>query len=77
MSATGVTPEMIYLATDRATVLARLRSRAGSHPDGYVIPEELGAHHFDHFEPPTADEGPHMKITRLTDTLRGHAHGPS
>ena len=55
---TGVVPETIYLATDRDTVLDRMRARRGSHPDDYVLPAELAAHHFDHFEPPTPDEGP-------------------
>lgn len=55
---TGIVPETVYLATDRATVLERVRGRRGSHPDDYVLSEELAAQHFDHFEPPTADEGP-------------------
>ena len=55
---TGAVPETIYLATDRDTVLDRMRTRKGSHPDDYVLPEGLAAQHFDHFEPPTADEGP-------------------
>src|SRR3954451_11150117 len=54
----GVVPETVYLATDRRTVLGRLRARRGAHPDDYVIGEELAASHFDHFEPPTAEEGP-------------------
>ena len=55
---TGVVPETVYLATDRATVLERVRGRRGSHPDDYVLSEELAVQHFDHFEPPTPDEGP-------------------
>ena len=55
---TGVVPETIYLATDRATVLDRIRTRRGSHPDDYVLTEELAAEYFDHFEPPTPEEGP-------------------
>jgi predicted kinase len=55
---TGVIPETIYLATDRETVLNRMRTRCGSHPDDYVLTEELVARYFDHFEPPTPDEGP-------------------
>ncbi|GAA2144151.1 hypothetical protein GCM10009844_17380 [Nocardioides koreensis] len=58
LAPTGVLPETIYLATDRETVLDRMRTRRGRHSDDYVLPEELAAHHFDHFEPPTADEGP-------------------
>ena len=54
----GVVPETVYLATDRDTVLERVRSWRGAHPDDYVLTEELAAEHFDHFEPPTADEGP-------------------
>ena len=54
----GVVPETVYLATDRATVLGRMRTRRGRHPDDYVLPDALAAQHFDHFEPPTQDEGP-------------------
>lgn len=55
---TGVVPETIYLATDRETVLGRMRSRRGNHSDDYVLTEQLVAQYFDHFEPPTPDEGP-------------------
>jgi predicted kinase len=55
---TGVVPETVYLATDRATVLDRVRGRRTSHPDDYMLDEDLAAYYFDHFEPPTPDEGP-------------------
>jgi predicted kinase len=55
---TGVVPETVYLATDRETVIARVVARQGSHSDDFVIGEELAARYFDHFEPPTPDEGP-------------------
>ncbi|HLN79008.1 MAG TPA: ATP-binding protein [Nocardioidaceae bacterium] len=55
---TGVVPETIYLATDRATVLRRVRDRQGDHSDDYAIGEDLAAQYFDHFEAPTPDEGP-------------------
>ena len=54
----GVVPETIYLATDRATVLRRMRARRGSHADDFVVDEDLVTQYFDHFEPPTPDEGP-------------------
>ncbi len=54
----GVVPETIYLATDRETVLARVRTRLGSDADDFVLPETLAAEHYDHFEVPTPDEGP-------------------
>ena len=55
---TGVVPETIYLATDRETVLARMRNRRGTHSDDFVLADDLVAQYFDHFEPPTPDEGP-------------------
>ena len=60
---TGVVPETIYLATDRDTVLGRMRTRRGSHPDDFVLNDELVVQHFDHFEPPTPDEGP-LRVIR-------------
>jgi predicted kinase len=55
---TGVVTETFYLAIDRATVLNRVRARRGSHADDFVLTEDLAAHYFDHFEPPTTNEGP-------------------
>lgn len=54
----GVVPETIYLATDRETVLGRIRARGGSHADDFVITEALAEQYFDRFEPPDNDEGP-------------------
>jgi len=54
----GVVPETVYLATDRDTVLARVRERRGSNEDDFVVDEETAAAYVDHFEPPTPDEGP-------------------
>jgi predicted kinase len=55
---TGVVPETVYLATDRETVLQRLRARRGRHSDDFVLTEDLAARYFDHFEVPSAHEGP-------------------
>ena len=54
----GVVPETIYLATSRAVALERMATRAHGHSDDFALPEGLAATYFDHFEPPTADEGP-------------------
>lgn len=54
----GVVPETVYLATDRATVLRRIGARATQDGDDFKITPELAAFYFDHFEPPTAAEGP-------------------
>lgn len=54
----GVVPETVYLATDRATALARLRARRGTGGDDLALDEDVAARHFDTFEVPTPDEGP-------------------
>jgi predicted kinase len=54
----GVVPETVYLATDRATVLQRIADRAARDGDDFKISTELAAFYFDHFEVPTAAEGP-------------------
>ena len=54
----GVVPETVYLAADRATVLRRVRVRAARDGDDFKLAAELAARYFDHFEPPTAAEGP-------------------
>jgi predicted kinase len=54
----GVVPETVYLATDRAEVLRRIGARAARDGDDFAIGTELAASYFDHFEVPTAAEGP-------------------
>lgn len=54
----GVVPETVYLATDRATVLARVSARVARDGDDFRLSPELAASYFDHFEVPTAAEGP-------------------
>ncbi|MCO5952220.1 AAA family ATPase [Microbacterium yannicii] len=54
----GVVPETIYLATPRAVALERMDARSHEHADDYALPNDVAAEYFDHFQPPTADEGP-------------------
>lgn len=54
----GVIPETLYLATDRATCLARVRARALGHADDFTLDPDVAAEYFDHFEVPSAEEGP-------------------
>jgi predicted kinase len=54
----GVVPETVYLATDRATALRRIGARAARDGDDFKVSTELAASYFDHFEVPTAAEGP-------------------
>jgi hypothetical protein len=48
----------VYLAADRATVLRRIAARAAGDGDDFKISIELAAFYFDHFEVPSAAEGP-------------------
>lgn len=54
----GILPETVFFATDRETVLARMRARRGEHADSVVLTPEAAARHFDDFERPTPEEGP-------------------
>ena len=66
-------PETVYLATDRATELDRLRARAARHGDDFRLSEELVADYFDHFEIPTAEEGPLTVISTPPQRITGDA----
>jgi predicted kinase len=59
----GVVPETVYLATDRATVLRRVSDRAARDGDDFRLSTDLAASYFDHFEVPTAAEGPLTVVT--------------
>ena len=61
----GIVPETVYLATDRATVLERIGARAARDGDDFAISTELAAFYFDHFEVPTAAEGPLTVISQV------------
>lgn len=58
LAPTGVVPHTIYLATDKATIMARLRDRRGTHAHDFVLDEALAERYVDHFEVPTPEEGP-------------------
>jgi len=60
----GVVPETVYLATGRAMVLQRVAARTAGDGDDFAISPELAAFYFDHFEPPTEEEGPLTVIGR-------------
>lgn len=54
----GITAETIYMETEKETCLRRLRARAQAHEDDFILSPGIAAQYFDHFEPPTDDEGP-------------------
>ncbi|MDR2998691.1 MAG: ATP-binding protein [Microbacterium sp.] len=58
VAAHGLTPETVYLDTDRETCLKRVAARSGVDKDDFVLDGVTAEAHFDGFEPPTAEEGP-------------------
>ncbi|SJM48911.1 putative ATP/GTP-binding protein [Actinomycetales bacterium JB111] len=63
LAPSGVLPETIYLATDRATCLARVAARARAHADDFALDPDVAESYVDHFEPPTPDEGPLLVVS--------------
>lgn len=58
LASTGVVPETTYLATDRESVLDRIRERSGGHADDFPVDLETAAAYVDRFEVPRPEEGP-------------------
>ena len=63
LAPTGVVPETVYLATPRHVALGRVAARDGATADDVQLDEATAALYFDHFEPPTPDEGPLTIVT--------------
>ena len=53
----GITPEIVQVVVSRATALARIEARTEQHGDDFRLPRALAEIYYDHFEPPTDDEG--------------------
>lgn len=58
LASIGVVPETMLVADDPGTALTRVQRRSAARPDGFPLPVEVARQYVDHFEPPTADEGP-------------------
>jgi len=54
----GITPEIVQVLASRETALARVDARAEQHGDDFRLPRALAELYYDHFQPPTDDEGP-------------------
>lgn len=58
LASSGIVPEIVQAVASRETALARVQARSIGHSDDFRLSPELAATYYDHFEPPTADEGP-------------------
>ena len=70
LAASGVVPETVYLATPREVVLDRVARRDGATANEVQLDPETAALYFDHFEPPTPDEGPLTVVVTPAAALR-------
>ncbi|MBM6614883.1 ATP-binding protein [Desemzia sp. RIT804] len=52
-----IKPEIILIDTPKEIVLQRIRDRKGKHPNDIVLDEQTAVRYFEHFQPPTSDEG--------------------
>lgn len=53
----GISPQIYYVQTPKAIILERIRKRNGSHPGDIILSPETASMYYNHFEPPTPDEG--------------------
>lgn len=53
----GIEPQIYYVKTPKEMAMQRLANRKGSHPHDIVLSKETASLYYDHFQPPTADEG--------------------
>ena len=66
----GVTPTTYYMATPREIALRRVASREHPGPDSIILTSATAQTYFDHFEVPSADEGP-LRIVDGRDVSDG------
>lgn len=58
LAPSGIVPEIVQVVAARETALARVQARSIGHSDDFRLAPDLAALYYDHFQPPTADEGP-------------------
>ncbi|HEX7352292.1 ATP-binding protein [Brachybacterium sp.] len=58
LAPTGAAVQIVHVVAARETALARVAARTTGHGDDFQLEPEVAALYYDHFEPPTAGEGP-------------------
>ncbi|HCW74291.1 MAG TPA: ATP-binding protein, partial [Clostridiaceae bacterium] len=58
----GIEPEIHYMKVPKEIAMERIRKRSGNHKDEIRLTEEMASLYYDHFQPPTADEGEIIEI---------------
>lgn len=52
-----IEPTIYYVKTPKEIVLDRIRKRNGNHQNDIILTEETASQYYDHFQPPTLEEG--------------------
>lgn len=53
----NIEPQIYYIATPKEVVMERIRKRNGNHENDIILTEETASLYYDHFQPPTTEEG--------------------
>ena len=53
----GIEPKIYYIKTPKEVCMERIRKRNGNHQDDIILTEQTASAYYDHFQPPTAEEG--------------------
>ena len=52
-----IEPKIYYIKTPKEVVMERIRKRNGNHQNDIILTEQTASTYYDHFQPPTAEEG--------------------
>lgn len=53
----NIDPKIYYITTPKEVVMERIRKRNGNHENDIMLSEEIASLYYDHFQPPTTEEG--------------------
>ena len=52
-----IEPKMYYIKTPKEVCMERIRKRNGNHQNDIILTEQTASTYYDHFQPPTDEEG--------------------
>lgn len=52
-----IEPKIYYIKTPKEVIMERIRKRNGNHENDIILTEETASQYYDHFQPPTVNEG--------------------
>ena len=52
-----IEPKIYYIKTPKEVCMERIRKRNGNHQNDIILTEQTASTYYDHFQPPTDEEG--------------------